>query len=271
MQRVKPLCLRPLSQPTQPQGFAALPLTPTTTEDQWNDSDTAEILDRQTIHTHSLLSSGSHIHIETDTDMNMIDCASTESSTLPEWPTTCHGHGDRRCNLSTCLNSTDTSLVASQACNKSSSVNAPAVSSSINNIHPPASAITHREASRPPSPISEFQAETKKYTGNPMLHPFQHCSHLDDVRIPSNISLLNSVSSKFTNKFGGLQEDTSTLLPPTNPEAGAFQKCSDLAANHTATSMARPPKKATIAMGFRADCDKCQRREPGHYSHIVYS
>jgi hypothetical protein len=26
-----------------------------------------------------------------------------------------------------------------------------------------------------------------------------------------------------------------------------------------------------IAMGFRADCDKCQRRVPGHYSHIVRS
>ncbi|KAG8206596.1 hypothetical protein GTR04_6021 [Trichophyton interdigitale] len=264
--RAKPLCFRPLSQPTQSQGFAAIPLTPTTTEDQWNDSDTAELWDGQTIHAHSLLSSGSHIHLETDTDMNMIDCASTESSNLAVWPTTSHGNGDR-----SCLNSTDTSLVVTQACNKTSLVNAPAVSSSISNLHPPASAITPLEASRFPSPISEFQAETKKYTGKPALHPFQPCSYLDDTSIPSNISLFNSTSSKPTDKFGGLQENTSTLQPPTNPDAGTFQKYSDLTANHTATSMARPPKKATIAMGFRADCDKCQRREPGHYSHIVYS
>ncbi|EGE78612.2 hypothetical protein BDBG_07045 [Blastomyces gilchristii SLH14081] len=30
----------------------------------------------------------------------------------------------------------------------------------------------------------------------------------------------------------------------------------------------RPPK-VSIAMGYRADCDKCQRRVPGHYSHII--
>ncbi|OJD15122.1 hypothetical protein AJ78_04607 [Emergomyces pasteurianus Ep9510] len=27
--------------------------------------------------------------------------------------------------------------------------------------------------------------------------------------------------------------------------------------------------KISIAMGYRADCDKCQRRVPGHYSHII--
>ncbi|EEH19735.1 hypothetical protein PABG_01994 [Paracoccidioides brasiliensis Pb03] len=32
----------------------------------------------------------------------------------------------------------------------------------------------------------------------------------------------------------------------------------------------RPGKsKIIIAMGFRSDCDKCQRRVPGHYSHII--
>ncbi|EEH04437.1 conserved hypothetical protein [Histoplasma capsulatum G186AR] len=29
------------------------------------------------------------------------------------------------------------------------------------------------------------------------------------------------------------------------------------------------PNKMSIAMGYRADCDKCQRRVPGHYSHII--
>ncbi|WEW59058.1 hypothetical protein PRK78_004526 [Emydomyces testavorans] len=31
------------------------------------------------------------------------------------------------------------------------------------------------------------------------------------------------------------------------------------------------PQKLTIAMGFRADCDKCRQRVPGHYSHIIRS
>ncbi|PYH93504.1 hypothetical protein BO71DRAFT_381483 [Aspergillus ellipticus CBS 707.79] len=28
-------------------------------------------------------------------------------------------------------------------------------------------------------------------------------------------------------------------------------------------------KKAAFSMGYRADCDKCRRRVPGHYSHII--
>ncbi|GKZ20136.1 hypothetical protein AbraCBS73388_005362 [Aspergillus brasiliensis] len=28
-------------------------------------------------------------------------------------------------------------------------------------------------------------------------------------------------------------------------------------------------KKAALSMGYRADCDKCRRRVPGHYSHII--
>lgn len=29
--------------------------------------------------------------------------------------------------------------------------------------------------------------------------------------------------------------------------------------------------KMVLSMGFRADCDKCRRRVPGHYSHIISS
>lgn len=28
-------------------------------------------------------------------------------------------------------------------------------------------------------------------------------------------------------------------------------------------------KKITFSMGYRADCDKCRRKVPGHYSHII--
>jgi hypothetical protein len=30
------------------------------------------------------------------------------------------------------------------------------------------------------------------------------------------------------------------------------------------------PRKGKLVMGFRADCEKCQKRVPGHYSHIVW-
>ncbi|PYI29130.1 hypothetical protein BP00DRAFT_427825 [Aspergillus indologenus CBS 114.80] len=29
------------------------------------------------------------------------------------------------------------------------------------------------------------------------------------------------------------------------------------------------PKKLTFSMGYRSDCDKCRRKVPGHYSHII--
>lgn len=31
----------------------------------------------------------------------------------------------------------------------------------------------------------------------------------------------------------------------------------------------KPPKKPGFSMGYRADCDKCRSRVPGHYSHII--
>ncbi|KAJ5915467.1 hypothetical protein N7466_011400 [Penicillium verhagenii] len=31
-----------------------------------------------------------------------------------------------------------------------------------------------------------------------------------------------------------------------------------------------PQGKAYIAMGYRADCEKCQNRVPGHYNHIIF-
>ncbi|KAL4788248.1 hypothetical protein BJX76DRAFT_201984 [Aspergillus varians] len=40
-------------------------------------------------------------------------------------------------------------------------------------------------------------------------------------------------------------------------------------ANAKPTSALRPPKKQGFSMGYRADCDKCRRRVPGHYSHII--
>ncbi|KAL4921599.1 hypothetical protein BDW62DRAFT_174042 [Aspergillus aurantiobrunneus] len=40
-------------------------------------------------------------------------------------------------------------------------------------------------------------------------------------------------------------------------------------ANTKLTSTLKSPKKPVFSMGYRADCDKCRRRVPGHYSHII--
>lgn len=37
------------------------------------------------------------------------------------------------------------------------------------------------------------------------------------------------------------------------------------------TKPASTKGKMTLSMGYRADCDKCRRKVPGHYSHIIRS
>lgn len=38
-----------------------------------------------------------------------------------------------------------------------------------------------------------------------------------------------------------------------------------------ATNTALNKKKFNIFMGYRADCDKCRQKVPGHYSHIIHT
>lgn len=38
-----------------------------------------------------------------------------------------------------------------------------------------------------------------------------------------------------------------------------------------ASSASSASRKVTFSMGFRADCEKCQQKVPGHYSHIIRS
>ncbi|KKZ64686.1 hypothetical protein EMCG_01374 [[Emmonsia] crescens] len=61
------------------------------------------------------------------------------------------------------------------------------------------------------------------------------------------------------------QSTTTTTYPNTNDISPV--------ANYDTTTPQREitgrSSKISIAMGYRADCDKCQRRVPGHYSHII--
>jgi hypothetical protein len=39
----------------------------------------------------------------------------------------------------------------------------------------------------------------------------------------------------------------------------------------TTTTTKTSKGKISFAMGYRVDCEKCQMKVPGHYSHIVRS
>ncbi|KAI1913113.1 hypothetical protein LOZ65_005870 [Ophidiomyces ophidiicola] len=65
--------------------------------------------------------------------------------------------------------------------------------------------------------------------------------------------------------LGDIQGQHEQLsAPPTRPASQASHL------SEASTAVLRP-RKLTIAMGFRADCEKCQQRVPGHYSHIIRS
>lgn len=57
---------------------------------------------------------------------------------------------------------------------------------------------------------------------------------------------------------------------PSTEAAGQYsqQTHADLM-KHAALSPSALRKKPALVMGYRADCEKCRCRVPGHYSHIV--
>ena len=59
-------------------------------------------------------------------------------------------------------------------------------------------------------------------------------------------------------------------VAPDGPPRGFLVESPD--ANHpssSGTTAATSKKKVGFSMGYRGDCDKCRRKVPGHYSHII--
>lgn len=80
--------------------------------------------------------------------------------------------------------------------------------------------------------------------------------------------------------YGGLETSKPTTSYPVfghdaqhreHNRLGSDTKHSCDAHSHPNTRTRTNRMKMGIAMGYRADCDKCQRRVPGHYSHIIRS
>ncbi|KAF7589867.1 hypothetical protein BBP40_003579 [Aspergillus hancockii] len=60
-------------------------------------------------------------------------------------------------------------------------------------------------------------------------------------------------------------EDSSLNMQHHIPSTGIAKEKQQASASKTVASK----KKVTISMGFRADCEKCRGKVPGHYSHII--
>lgn len=67
-----------------------------------------------------------------------------------------------------------------------------------------------------------------------------------------------TVPRRMTEQSAHSHSSTSELTPATNPAA-------------VGQNLAPTKSKTSFTMGYRADCEKCRLKVPGHYSHIVRS
>lgn len=59
-------------------------------------------------------------------------------------------------------------------------------------------------------------------------------------------------------------------VAPDEPPGGFLVESPDAnKAPPSGTTVATGKKKVGFSMGYRSDCDKCRRKVPGHYSHII--
>ncbi|KAL4997206.1 hypothetical protein BDV10DRAFT_95469 [Aspergillus recurvatus] len=103
---------------------------------------------------------------------------------------------------------------------------------------------------------------------------------LMDVDVPDNLS------SEEPNPNTRTQSATDPIIPtlkgpefePPPLTIDAFHCLSSKGLNHetpvstemsSSVSSIKPAKKLVFSMGYRADCDRCRNRVPGHYSHIL--
>jgi hypothetical protein len=100
------------------------------------------------------------------------------------------------------------------------------------------------------------------------------------IRLPSPISDNNDAVMDIPENTGDADAEmgdysplafTQTASPaPSADYAGVYQQTPPVMANdhHTSTCTAAPRRRSPLVMGYRANCNKCQCKVPGHYSHI---
>ncbi|OKL61627.1 hypothetical protein UA08_03865 [Talaromyces atroroseus] len=122
---------------------------------------------------------------------------------------------------------------------------------------------------RLPSPISEAGGDSP-------------AEPLHDLENPSKETTDNWPDSPSSMDVDGHAPSTTFLqVPEQNLEGVAAHlpefpqsNASSLSAVHSETAALNPGprrEKISFSMGYRADCEKCQMKVPGHYSHIVRS
>ncbi|KAL5361649.1 hypothetical protein BJX96DRAFT_87290 [Aspergillus floccosus] len=69
---------------------------------------------------------------------------------------------------------------------------------------------------------------------------------------------------------GGPSDTMNMTVHPLGNKLESSGLSSTKTMSQASTAKLGKKKKAPLAMGFRADCDKCRQKVPGHYSHIIH-
>jgi len=106
-----------------------------------------------------------------------------------------------------------------------------------------------------PSPISEDEGVCVTGTGTPA----------SEAEMPYATSYSASAHSYGVHDQALWNSDRQA--PSTNNTISREEIKSSIPAANTASKR----KKLNIFMGYRADCEKCRQKVPGHYSHIIHA
>ncbi|KAJ5634858.1 hypothetical protein N7528_002700 [Penicillium herquei] len=93
--------------------------------------------------------------------------------------------------------------------------------------------------------------------------------------IPARLPSLVSDNGDVTMSGSALNEagQISYTRPSPQPTVPEIPMVHPLSPRHedeaTLVSQAQPRKKPTLIMGYRASCEKCRNKVPGHYSHLL--
>lgn len=144
---------------------------------------------------------------------------------------------------------------------------------------------------RLPSPISESGGED---LGSPRMvldtqlrqgMPPRAASAMD-FSVPTRTLSAFSTLSDLTDEFTSLASSDSRHTTNSTPDGGITNACAmdiehatpspkkgHTRSRHTLNSWTQnvPGMKKTFSIGYRADCEKCRQKVPGHFNHIIVS
>ncbi|KAI1077928.1 hypothetical protein F5B20DRAFT_247639 [Whalleya microplaca] len=131
---------------------------------------------------------------------------------------------------------------------------------------------------RLPSPISENGGEDAPASPGMVLdsQPQRpHLPHMPHSTNPTAMAIhpnIQTIPQIVDSSDEGMmdEDDTSPASAPATPSPrGKFGHCRS---KHTLNSWTiQPGMKKSFSIGYRADCEKCRMKIPGHFNHIIIS